>query len=351
MITDEKILILGAGKFGTCLAQHLAREGHKVTLFCRRQSVTEEINQNHVNATAHPDTSLNPNISATSILDAAALSEYSIIVNAIPVQAHRKLLRKIGPGLTAKHLYISVSKGIDAETGALPSQILAACAEQRVADNAVILFGPSFAEEVLAQEPTALVAACLNPEKAEAAQSIFHTNTLRVYTSQDPLGLEVSGALKNIIAIAAGAASGLGLQSNAKAALITRGLNEILKVGLTRGANPMTFLGLGGVGDLLLTCGSTQSRNYRVGYLLGQGVSLNEAIEQVGSVAEGVFTSKAAYRWVSDENLDCPIITQTYAILHESRDVKAAVTQLLNRPSTSEFDSDFLAQYFAEQAT
>lgn len=341
-----KILILGAGKFGTCLAQHLASLDHDVSLYCRRQAVAEEINKTHQNTKAHPNTVLNSNIHAIHQLTAETLSRYTTIVNAVPVQQHNDLLTPIAPGLTQEHLYISVSKGIESETGALPRDILAKITTNHMTRDTVILFGPSFAEEVLAQQPTALVAASENLKKAELAQALFHGNFLRVYTSEDPLGLEVAGALKNVIAIAAGAADGLGFKSNARAALITRGLNEILKIGLSRGANPMTFLGLGGVGDLLLTCGSVQSRNYQVGQRLGQDASLAEAIKGVGSVAEGVYTAKAAYKWVKDGQLNCPIIQHIYAVLYEGLDIKTAVHQLLHRPSAAEIPPALLAHYF-----
>lgn len=346
-MTVGNILILGAGKFGTCLAQHLANLDNPVTLYCRQQKVADEINNSHINIKAHPNTTLNSNIRAIHKINPETLDEYTTIVNAVPVQQHATLLKTIAPAITPEHLYVSVSKGIESESGALPRDILAKAVSKQMTQDAVILFGPSFAEEILAQQPTALVAAAENPKKAEAAQNLFHGNYLRVYTSEDPLGLEVAGALKNVIAIAAGAADGLGFHSNARAALITRGLNEILKIGLSRGANPMTFLGLGGVGDLLLTCGSIQSRNYRVGQLMGRGASLEEAIKGVGSVAEGVYTAKAAHKWVTTSELNCPIIQHIYAVLYESLDIKTAVNQLLDRPSAAEIPTALMAHYFA----
>lgn len=346
-MTTHKVLILGAGKFGTCLAQHLAKLGNLVSLYCRQDQLAKEINENHVNSKAHPEKLLHENICAISNLTPEIIANHNILVNAVPVQHHRALLTTIGSAITGNHLYMSVAKGIESDTGKLPRMILAETTDKYPLENAVILFGPSFAEEILANQPTALVAAAENLNSAKAAQGLFHGNYVRVYTSEDPLGLEVAGALKNVIAIAAGAADGLGFQSNARAALITRGLNEILKIGLSRGANPMTFLGLGGVGDLLLTCGSTQSRNYRVGQLLGQGASLTEAIQSVGSVAEGVYTAKAAYQWVASDQLNCPIIEQIYRVLYESLDVKTAVNQLLERPSTAEIPPELLAHYFA----
>jgi glycerol-3-phosphate dehydrogenase len=171
---------------------------------------------------------------------------------------------------------------------------------------------------------------------------------LRIYTSQDPQGLEVAGALKNVIAIAAGAAAGLGYQANTSAALITRGLNEMLHIGLSQGGDPMTFLGLGGVGDLLLTCGSSESRNYRVGKRLGEGASVTEAIAGAGSVAEGVYTAQAAQRWVNQANLTCPIIEQIHAVLTEKITIASAVQQLLARPSTSELTAEQLVQAFSQ---
>ena len=342
MGSNHTVIVLGAGKFGTCLAQHLAVQGHTVLLVCNRSHVADEINQYHSNRQSYPETTLHPRIQGVTKVNRAQLSACHAIVNAVPVQHHRELLTQLGPLIPEQRLYIGVSKGIEANTGLLPSEMLATFTTPAFAKRAVVLFGPSFAEEILTQQPTAIVAASHDPHQAEQAQALFHTQSLRVYTGIDPLGLEIAGALKNVIAIAAGAARGLGLQSNAQAALITRGLNEILKLGLHRGASPLTFLGLGGIGDLLLTCGSEQSRNFRVGKALGEGKNVTSAQETAGSVAEGVHTAHAAYHWSRSAGLDCPIITTVYQVLYENLNVDTAVHTLLQRPSTMELDEEIL---------
>ncbi|MEJ2680264.1 MAG: NAD(P)-dependent glycerol-3-phosphate dehydrogenase, partial [Gammaproteobacteria bacterium] len=350
MSTRTTILILGAGKFGTCLAQHLASLGNTVLLYCREESLAHDINHNHHNHRAYPSITLHHAIRAVTTLDHTLTAQCHIIVNAVPVQHHRELLTQLGPLLQHEHLYLNVSKGIDAQTGQLPSEILAAHTSLETAQRAVILFGPSFAEEILSQQPTAVVAASQNQDSTTRTQQVFHAPCLRVYSSTDPLGLEVAGALKNVIAIATGAARGLGLQSNAHAALTTRGLNEILKIGLHRGANPMTFLGLGGLGDLLLTCSSEKSRNFRIGKALGEGASLEAALQVVDSVAEGVHTAKSAYKWSISYQLDCPILTTVYQVLYENLNVREAMSALLERPSTTELDETALRHYYLKKA-
>jgi glycerol-3-phosphate dehydrogenase (NAD(P)+) len=207
-----------------------------------------------------------------------------------------------------------------------------------VADNLVALSGPSFAIEVAKRLPTAVTMASLNKDRAVWGQRVFHSPYFRVFTSSDPKSLEVAGALKNIIAIAAGACDGFGYQANSRAALITRGLAEMTRAGVAYGANPLTFNGLSGVGDLFLTCTSQKSRNYRVGYRLGQGEKLENIVQSLGSVAEGVATTKAAYQLSLDMNVDMPITKEVYRVLYEAKPIKEAVLALLNRDAKDEIE-------------
>ena len=200
-----------------------------------------------------------------------------------------------------------------------------------IGDRSVILSGPSFAVEIMGGQPTCVSLASRDAERCLQAQYLCHTPLFRCYTSDDPVGLETAGALKNVIAIAAGAAAGLGYQQNSQAALMTRGLAEMTRIGLAMGANPITFNGLGGVGDLFLTCTSRKSRNYTVGFRLGQGENLDHIIESVGSVAEGVTTAKAANTLADKLGVDAPIIREVYAVLYKGKDIHDTIIDLLNR--------------------
>jgi glycerol-3-phosphate dehydrogenase len=251
----------------------------------------------------------------------------------------REVLGKLKPYWRPDMLLVCAAKGIEVGRLHLPRDIIADVLGKEVAHNAVFLSGPSFATEIAARQPTAVAVASKDPKRAAWAQELFHAAHFRVYTSDDPIGLEVAGALKNVVAIASGASVGIGFQMNSRAAVITRGLAEITRVGVALGANPLTFNGLGGVGDLFLTCTSEKSRNFSVGYHLGKGESLEAAIKAVG-VAEGVSTAKAAYDLCNKLGVEAPIITEVYRVLYEGKPITQAVMDLLTREAKPEIAFD-----------
>lgn len=334
--TDKSILVLGSGNFGTCLAQHLANKGLSVTIWARQEEVARSINSSRRNPVYLSDIALSERIIAISKLDAAAFKDRSLVILAVPTQAARSVLQSIKPHISAETIVVSAAKGIENQTLALPLDIIKDVLGPAHGEKAVVLSGPSFAAEVIASQPTAVSLGSYSEKAALTVQSIFHTPYFRAYTSDDPVGLEVAGALKNVIAIAAGACAGLNFQQNSQAALLTRGLAEITRIGVRLGAQPLTFTGLGGVGDLFLTCSSTKSRNYSVGYRLGRGEELPHVLRTLGSVAEGVATAKAAWQLTQKLSVDAPITEQVHAVLYEGRPIKEAVMALMTREAKPE---------------
>lgn len=337
---DKSILVLGSGNFGTCLAQHLANKGLSVTIWARQDEVARSINSARRNPAYLSDIVLSEGINAISSLDAKAFKDRSLIILAVPTQAARSVLQSIKPYISAETIVVSAAKGIENQTLALPLDIIKDVLGEKHGEKAVVLSGPSFAAEVIARQPTAVSLGSYSEKAALAVQAIFHTPYFRAYTSDDPVGLEVAGALKNVIAIAAGACAGLNFQQNSQAALLTRGLAEITRIGVRLGAQPLTFTGLGGVGDLFLTCSSTKSRNYSVGYRLGRGEELPHVLKTLGSVAEGVATSKAAWQLAQKLSVDAPITEQVYAVLYGGRPIKEAVMALMTREAKPELTLD-----------
>ena len=334
----EKILVLGAGNFGTCLAQHLAEKGYGVTIWARSPEVVEGINNSRKNPKYLSAVTLSSRLTAINRIESRHVEEASIVLLATSAQSLSSVLPAIKMDLKPHHLLICASKGIEVGTMRLPTQIISDCLGPEIADKSTFLSGPSFASEVANRQPTAVVVASRDAKRAAWAQELFHAAHFRVYTSEDPVGLEVAGALKNVIAIAAGASVGIGFQMNSRAALITRGLAEITRVGVALGANPLTFKGLGGVGDLFLTCTSEKSRNFTVGFRLGRGESLDEILSSMGSVAEGVATTKAVYDLSKKLRVETPIINEMYKVLYERKPITQAVMDLVTRDAKPEFD-------------
>lgn len=335
-MSKEKIIVLGSGNFGTCLAQHLSLNGHDVTIWSRTQDVADSINKVHRNPKYLKGIDLSPSIKATCEISEGMLNQYTAVVLAIPTQYLRSVLNRFGKRLNEEILVVSSVKGIENTSGMLPDGIVADILGERVAHRMVAMSGPSFAIEVAMKLPTAVTMASVDLDRAMRGQEIFHTPYFRAYTSQDIIGLEVAGALKNVIAIAAGACKGYGFQSNSLAALITRGLAEIARVGTKLGADPLTFKGLAGVGDLFLTCTSEKSRNFTVGYRLGLGEKIDNIIETLGSVAEGVETTKSAYQLGVKLGVDVPITTEVYNVIYADKNIKDAVWDLISRDSGPE---------------
>ncbi|KAK1228680.1 hypothetical protein PQX77_008333 [Marasmius sp. AFHP31] len=270
------------------------------------------------------------------------IQSMDVVLFAIPTQYLRETLKKIQLHFdnTSRKwpLLIFVNKGIEIGTHALTLEIIADTCGPDVAKASTFISGPSFAKEVVQRQPTSVSVASLTESEAERAATLFHQPHFRCYTGNDPIGLELSGALKNVYAIAAGAADGLGFENNTRAMLITRGLAEMTRIGTAYGASPLTFLGLAGVGDLFLTCNSPNSRNYTVGYRLGKGESLETITKTLGSVAEGVSTTKGVKIIVDELGIQAPIATFIYEVLYEGKSVLAAVKDLMELPPSKELD-------------
>lgn len=335
-LTTATIYVLGAGNFGTCLACHLASLGHAVTIWTRHQSTVTAINTQHRNDRYLTDIPLPTNLRATD--DITALADNDILLLAVPTQVLRSVLPQVHANITPDTLIVSTLKGVELDSGLLPRQIVAEMLEEEHAKRMITLSGPSFAAEIAANQPSCVSIAGRNIDDLHYVQEVFHSPQLRIYTSDDPIGLEVAGAYKNVIAIAAGASAGAGFGENSAAALITRGLAEMVRFGRACGATPMTFLGLGGVGDLFLTCNSKQSRNYRVGFSLGRGNSLEQTLASLDSVAEGVATSKSIYMLAKQRKVSAPIAEAVYLVLHQGMPIDKAINDLLNREAKSELE-------------
>ena len=335
---SKHVLVLGAGNFGTCLAQHLADKGYSVTIWSYEPQVTEQINTHHKNSKYLSTLTLSHRITATNTIDRAVLENTFLVVIAVPCQFMRSVLSKMQGLWKPNTLFVCAAKGIEIGTDQLPTQIISETLGPQALENSAFLSGPSFASEVAQRQPTAVTMAAKNPKIAQRAQEIFHAAHFRVYTSDDPIGVEVGGALKNVIAIAAGACDGIGYQMNSRAALITRGLAEITNAAVALGANPLTLKGLSGMGDLILTCTSPKSRNYTVGFRLGKGEKLSSILETLGSVSEGVTTTKAAYDLCRRLNVATPIVDEVYNVLYNDKPITHAVTDLMTREAKPELN-------------
>ncbi|WP_405101788.1 NAD(P)H-dependent glycerol-3-phosphate dehydrogenase [Oceanobacillus sp. FSL H7-0719] len=332
----KKIAVLGAGSWGTALSVVLADNGHDVRLWSHRIEQADTINETHRNE-RYLKIDLPETLKAYSSLQ-EAVAEVEAIVLVVPTKAIREVCASLGDILPEDVTIVHASKGIEPLTLKRVSEMIAEEMNDYPYEDIVVLSGPSHAEEVALRHPTTVTVAAQNQEKAIHAQNLFNSDTFRVYTSKDILGIELGGALKNIIALGAGISDGLGFGDNAKAALITRGLAEIARLGASLGANPMSFLGLSGVGDLIVTCTSVHSRNWRAGNLLGKGHRLDDVLEQMGMVVEGVRTVKAASQFAREQNVDMPITTGIYEILFEDKQPKEVVEQLMSRDKREEMD-------------
>ncbi len=335
--TPRKVLVLGTGNFGTCLANHLAQQGHEVNIWGRSKEIVDAINNHHKNPKYLSHIALEPSLKASERLDPQLIAKTEFLVLAIPTQSLRHVLGPIAPFLSPQCIIVCAVKGIENDTLSFPIQIIEQELGAQAKSKIVVLSGPSFAIEVAEKQPTAVSIACIDADTNHQTQALFHTSLFRVYTVDDPIGLEVAGALKNVIALASGAAAGLGFQQNARAALLARGLAEIARIGVELGAKPLTFLGLGGVGDLFLTCTSEKSRNYTVGFRLGRGENLAEVLRTLGSVAEGVSTAKAAYELCEKLKVDSPMVHVVYSVIYGGSTVSSGLKLLLNREMKPEF--------------
>ncbi len=327
-----RVGVLGAGSWGTTLADLLARKGHEVRLWAYEAEVVESINRRHVNELFLTGKSLDPRLVACSD-PFEAVEGVPLILSAAPSHVVRAVTAPLEPGVGQDTIIVSATKGIEAPGLCLPHEVLSETLPGR---PVVALSGPSFAAEVHEGQPTAVVAAARDPRVAAVVQEAFSTAKFRVYSNDDLVGVELCGALKNVVAIAAGILEGLGLGNNPRAALITRGLAEMTRLGMAMGAQPMTFAGLAGMGDLILTATGGLSRNRALGMALAKGERLAEYTATHRTVAEGVNTARSATGLADRHGVELPITAQVAAILFEDKSPRQAVTDLMERTLKAE---------------
>lgn len=326
----ERVVVLGAGSWGTALAKLLADQGMHTVLWARRTEQAARIQETRQNDAYLPGFTLPDTLEATADLE-RAVAGAEMVVSVVPTHGLREVLGLAAPLVPEGVPVVSATKGIENDTLKLVSQIFEDHWPQERHRNLTFLGGPSFAREVAAGIPTAVSVAGKDPAVGNVVQHAFATQRFRVYYTEDVVGVELGGALKNVVAIAAGAADGLGFGHNTRAALITRGLAEISRLALHMGANPLTMAGLSGMGDLVLTCTGDLSRNRSVGVQLGKGKSLEEVLGGMTMVAEGVRTTKSAYMLAEREGVDMPITTEIYRVLYEGKPPMEAVVSLMTR--------------------
>ncbi len=330
-----RVAVLGSGSWGTALAAHLAAQNYPTRLWSRRAEQAEFINLTRKNPDYLKDLELPEALSATGDLE-QALQGADLIVVAVPTAANRQVLEDIAPHIPEGAALLSATKGIEQGSLKLVSEIFEEVLPERIHGHLTYLGGPSFAREVVRGVPTAVSIAGKNPDVLARVANAFNTDRLRVYTTDDVVGVEVGGALKNVVAIATGIADGMGLGHNSRAAIITRGLAELTRLAVKLGAHPMTLSGLSGMGDLVLTCTGDLSRNRRVGLALGAGKTLAQVLEELGMVAEGVKTAESARALAERLDVDMPITDQVYRVIYEDKPAKEALEWLMTRPMREE---------------
>jgi glycerol-3-phosphate dehydrogenase (NAD(P)+) len=327
-----KVAFLGGGSFGTALSIMLGKKGLKVNIWDRKLSVINDINIKRENIKYLPNVIVPAGVTALIDIN-QVLSDSDIIVLAVPSHAIRDLSKLIAPHLKQTQIVVSIAKGIEEHSSKRISQVI----EEEIPNNPiVVLSGPSHAEEVALDIPTTVVVTSKNMESAKIVQDVFMTNKFRVYTNEDIIGVEIGGAVKNIIALAAGISDGIGYGDNSKAALMTRGMSEIIKIGTALGGKTETFYGLTGMGDLIVTCTSMHSRNRRAGILIGKGVSMEKACEEIGMVVEGIKATRAFYELKENKQISMPITDVLYKVLFEGKDPKYGVHELMSRNKKDE---------------
>ncbi len=331
----KKIAVIGAGSWGLGLATVLHHNGHEARLYSNMPAQIEEINTKHTSEHFLPGVALPEDLKGYTNL-ADALDGVSVVLFVVPTSAMRGVAKEVDALLTKPVLIVHASKGLEQGTHSRLSLVLEEEISADKRTGLVVLSGPSHAEEVAVKDVTTITAASIDKEAAKEVQALFLNEFFRVYTNEDVIGVEIGGALKNIIAVCAGVLSGLGYGDNAKAALMTRGLAEITRLGVAFGADPITFLGLSGMGDLIVTCTSTHSRNWQAGYKLGQGQTLDEIMGTSKMVVEGVFTTKAAYELAKEKGISMPITEALYQTLYEEKNPADMISLLMKREGKSE---------------
>jgi glycerol-3-phosphate dehydrogenase (NAD(P)+) len=326
------VSVIGAGSWGTAIAKLLCTNGHKVTLWSYREEEVRSLIEKRENLSKLPGVKLPEEIIFTADLE-AAVRDKEMCVMAVPSTAVRSTAKKMAPYAKPGQIVVNLAKGIEESTLMILTDII----EQEIPGvQATVLSGPSHAEEVGREIPTTAVAGAKKKETAEFMQNIFMNQRFRVYTSPDMLGIELGGALKNVIALAAGVADGLGCGDNTKAALITRGIAEMSRLGVAMGGHIETFNGLAGIGDLIVTCASRHSRNRKAGFLIGQGKSMQEAMDEVKMVVEGVYSAKAAMKLAKKYQVDMPIVEEVNQVLFEGKSAREAMGELMLRDKKTE---------------
>ena len=330
----KKISVIGAGSWGSALALSLYKNNHKVHMWTRDEEQVKEICETKQNSKFLPGIILPDDLIVSGDLE-EVVKDSEIIVLAVPSQAVRSVCKQIKPFVKDNQILVDVAKGLERETGLRLSDVV----KEELPNNPyVALSGPSHAEEVSKFMPTTLVAACEEIKYAEEVQDAFMSPSLRVYTNPDIIGVELGGALKNIIAFGAGMCDGLGYGDNTKAALMTRGIAEMGRLGVAMGANVNTFTGLAGIGDLIVTCTSMHSRNRRAGILMGQGKTLQETLDEVKMVVEGITATEVAYKVSRRLNISMPITEAIYSVLYEGANADEAVLELMTRAKKHEME-------------
>jgi glycerol-3-phosphate dehydrogenase (NAD(P)+) len=336
LLPDQTVSVLGAGSWGTALAFILAAGGRKVTLWDRSQSIVDEINAAHTNSKYLPGLSLPESITGVSDIALAATSTASMIVIAVPSGAIRDVTADLAGVISYPVTLISAAKGLEAESSMTMTEVIQSLVPSEHLLGIVALSGPNLAKEVIKGVPSVCIAACKDSTAARSVQELFMSETFRVYTHSDIRGVELAGALKNVLAIGAGVCEGLGYGDNTRAAMMTRGLMEMTQIGVAAGAQPMTFLGIAGVGDLMATSASKLSRNYRVGMGIAHGDSLISVLSGIGQAAEGVPTSTAAYTLARKLSVTTPLFDTIHDVIHCGLAPKSAVSLLMRRPPRDE---------------
>ena len=331
----KKIGILGAGSFGIAIAKMLSSyENYEITLWSAVEKEIYNIKNNEENAKLLPGVKLNLNRIFLSY-DVKDLSNLDYFVFAVSSKYVREVVKKVSSKIKKGAILINVAKGLEKETFKRLSEVIF---EETKSENIVVLSGPSHAEEIAKFLPTTVVVASKNIYLAEKIQKMLSSSFFRVYVNEDVVGVEIAAALKNIIAIAVGICDGLNLGDNSKAALITRGLVEIARLGVFLGAKPTTFAGLAGVGDLIVTCTSLHSRNKKAGFLIGSGFKIEDALKKVNMTVEGYYATKIAYELSKLKKINMPIVEQLYRILYENEDIKNSIKNLMNREAKHEYE-------------
>lgn len=332
-----RVSVIGAGSWGTALSQAIVDNKHEVLLYARSENARDEINNKHTNSRYLKNIVLPSELKATSNLR-EAVEFGDVIVIAVPTKVMRETAKKINEFLDKPKFVIHVSKGLEMETNKRMSEVIKDEISQEKLKGVGVLSGPSHAEELVLRNPTVVAIASENDGLNKITQEIFHNKYFRIYVNKDIIGVEVGGALKNIIALGCGIIDGMHYGDNAKAALLTRGLIEITRLGKKLGADEMTFLGLGGIGDLVVTCTSTHSRNYNCGHLIGEGYSLEEAIKKLDMVAEGVRTTKVCYFLSKKYDVYMPITENIYKVLYEGLSIEDCVNNLMKKMAAEELN-------------